>query len=66
MLIRWGKFNRPEVITQGDPNYSMSKLGMLVSGIPLGKQGSVMLKAGAVFEDRGTTPYIGVEYVQAF
>jgi hypothetical protein len=56
----------PELIVQGDREYNMSKLGLLVSGIPLGKQGDLMFKIGKTWTDTGTSPYVGAEYVAPY
>ena len=62
-----GKFRvGPEFIAQGDENYSMTKLGLLFSGIPLGKQGNLMLKAGEVWDDTRAKPYAGIEFTMPY
>lgn len=63
----YGRFRiGPELITQGDEHYSMTKLGLLLSGISLGKQGSLMLRAGETWNDTRTRPYVGVEYTMPY
>jgi hypothetical protein len=53
----------PELIVQGDNNYSLYKLGVFVGGIKLGRDAALTVKAGASNQDSGSTgAYAGVEW----
>ncbi len=60
------KFLGPEVVAQGDPNYSALKLGAVFGGIPLSSRVSLNVKGGYRWQSGADSPYIGAELVGQF
>jgi hypothetical protein len=60
------KFLGPELVVQGDPNYSALKLGAVFGGIPLSSRVSLNVKGGYRWQSGADSPYIGAELVGQF
>jgi hypothetical protein len=58
------RFLGPEVVAQGDPDYSALKLGVVYGGIALSSKIFINVKGG--YRWRGDSPYVGAELVGEF
>ncbi len=60
------RFIGPEVVAQGDPDYSALKLGVVFGGIPLSSKVFLNVKGGYRWQSGADSPYIGAELVGEF
>lgn len=58
-----GRYVGPEVVAQGDPNYTAQKLGIAFGGIQASAHVFVTLKAGYRFQRSASASYCGAELV---
>lgn len=56
----------PEVIAQGDPDYSALKLGLVLGGIALTPKVFLNIKGGYRWQSGADSPYLGAELVGTF
>jgi Cellulose biosynthesis protein BcsS len=56
----------PELIVQGDPDYSALKLGVVFGGVPLGSKVFLNVKGGYRWQSGHDSPYLGAELVGEF
>jgi hypothetical protein len=61
-----GRYVGPEVVAQGDPNYTAQKLGIAFGGIAASPHVFVTLKAGYRFQRSASAAYCGAELVGEF
>lgn len=54
-------YHGPELIYQGDPEYSAMQLGWVLNEIAVNENWSLGLKAGFRFDDNNTSEYAGIE-----
>jgi hypothetical protein len=60
------RFLGPEVVAQGDPDYSALKLGIVFGGIALSSKIFLNVKGGYRWQSGADSPYLGAELVGEF